>query len=945
MARALINSAVVFQPMIRALALTALLLQCAICPARESGNDIVIGNRHLELRFTRTGDQLLATALVNRSENRTIKLSDDDFALAIDGHPSLHVDDFFVQQVTKERIANGQQLTIELAQRNGVSKVALVYELLDENFFLHRHLEFSPESPLALRQVDVWRVGLTGKCSAQESGPPEYMRENVWGVDGKKGFGQPVFLDNTFWGLEFPVGYNHYDGGKMTLSHFPGRSVAGRFVSKTAVMGVSPLGQVASRFRSYIEQGRNRFPEPRVQVDYNTWTTVSPATESNSLDLVSQFRKNLFEPYGVTFDSFTLDDGWDEKNSLWELRASGFPRGFKTLRDALQPMGTKLGLWLSPSSGYEHGSWGGKNGYTQNATFNWFLCQSDPNYRRDMCRIVPELIRKNDVGFFKMDGFCASCDTNQHPHHLDGDYAREANVDAFIELTIAMRQAKPGVYLDPTSGMWASPWWLWYVDSVWCDTYDGTAPAIVPSLNGLDGATTSRDALLMRRMLQNPGFDPAAFETLGVYLDPTLAIEPQTFFENWQDNAMMVAGRGSRLLTFYMNPAQFPHPSKDWAFLADLIKWTRHNASTLARTEPILGDPYQMEPYGYAHFAGRRGILALRNPFIQPQRVRLKLDTSNGWMANEAGKGTYSARIVFPYQEALPQVLRYGDALKLELQPYQTVLVQIESTDQLPATLTGVRAREISRSSNKIAWEVLGLPGTKSAAWIAGLPNPTKVSLEGKIVAGSKEEQGAELSLTFDGKAERCSAEGGSLQLDRSLDSGSRLAGKCTASIPLGTKASVYVLCRDPSPTNAQFQCRATVNGNAVAVATIRSPIAEKIPLRTLHELPLKRWVFFRFEIPEGKSEVSVTVDGASQDAKPVSVQAGWWLWVERPLEKAIVTMDFKEALPAPVLNPLPFPSAMEFQRKVMTLQPLQTFAPEGNKASLVRDSISKVRK
>lgn len=88
---------------------------------------------------------------------------------------------------------------------------------------------------------------------------------------------------------------------------------------------------------------------------------------------------------------------------------------------------------------------------------------------------------------------------------------------------------------------------------------------------------------------------------------------------------MMVAGRGNRLLTFYMNPAKFPNPERDWPFLAGLIKWTRHNATTLAQTEMILGDPYRGEAYGYAHFLGRRGILALRNPFIQPQTVHVKL--------------------------------------------------------------------------------------------------------------------------------------------------------------------------------------------------------------------------------------------------------------------------------------------------------------------------------
>ena len=895
------------------------------CIAHESGNNFAIGNKYLELRFQRKGEQVASTALINRIASRTIRLSADDFALNFEGQPSLHAADFGLRQISKEPIPDGQRLRLEFAQRGGTSEVAVVYELLDQDFFLRRHLEFSPALPLPLRQVDVWSVGLKGRCSSQEIGPPEYMRYNVWGVEGKRGFGLPVFLEDTFWGLEFPAAYNHYAGGVVTLSHCPGRLVNGRFVSKTAVVGAAPAGQVSAGFHSYIERGRARPRQPEVQVDYNTWTTLMPATESNSLELIRQFRKNLFEPYGVSFNSFTLDDGWDEKNSLWELRASGFPRGFKPLLEALQPMGTRLGLWLSPSSGYEHAGWGGKHGYSQNATFSWFLCQSDPGYRRDMCRVVPDLIRQNDLGFFKMDGFCASCDTNQHPYHWGGDCAREANVDAFIELIKAMRQAKPNIYLDPTSGMWLSPWWLWYVDSVYCDTYDGTAPAIVPSPNGFDGATTSRDALLRRRLALNPGFDAGAIETLGVYLDPTLAIEPQTFFDNWQDNAMMVAGRGNRLLTFYMNPALFPNPPKDWAFLAGMIQWARHNASTLARTEMILGDPYRREPYGYVHFAGRRGILTLRNPFIQPERVRVKLDTSAGWTASESGSGTYVATVVYPYQETLPQRLRYGDTLELDLQAYQILVLHVEPAVPAVLALPGVRCHEVNRTSRKASWELFALPGAKPRVSAKGLPPLEKLTLDGQAITPVRTRHGEEFPLTFGGPKQLCVTQGGSLQADRP-GGGSRLAGKCTATIPQGTKAFMYVLCLDPSPVEVQFQCRTTVNGKVVPVTAIRYPVSPKIPPRTVRELPLKPWVFFRFEVPAGKDEVAVSLQGSEQEPKPFAVQAGWWLWTEQPLQKATLTMEFGQPLPAAPVNPLPFPASLESQREVLTLQPLKVF-------------------
>ncbi len=211
------------------------------CAAQTDGNAWVMGNKYLEFHCQRKGNRVAAMALVNRLVGRTIKLSADDFALHIEGRPSLHAADFSFERVAQEKIPGGQRLTLHLFQNGGTLKLAIVYELLDEDFFLRRHLEFSPALPMSLRQVEVCSVELAGKCSSQETGPPEYMRFNVWGVEGKNGFGQPVFLDDTFLGMEFRAGYNHYAGNAMTLSPFPGRTISGKFASKSVVLGVGWL--------------------------------------------------------------------------------------------------------------------------------------------------------------------------------------------------------------------------------------------------------------------------------------------------------------------------------------------------------------------------------------------------------------------------------------------------------------------------------------------------------------------------------------------------------------------------------------------------------------------------------------------------------------------------------------------------------------------------------
>ena len=597
----------------------------------------------------------------------------------------------------------------------------MIYELGDADFFVRRRLELATDKPLALRQVDVWVGKIAGECIGQ-------------------GFGQPVLLDDTFWGLEFPAGHNAFaqDKAALRLTQFPGRTVTGKFVSKTAVVGVAEKGRVVERFRRYVETFQATPRDRHLFVNYNTWWTLMPPTEENCLALIETFRSKLYAPYGESFDTFTIDDGWDNKDSLWKIRTDRFPRGFTPLVDELKKMNAELGLWLSPSSGYSHAPWGAKNGYEHNSN-PWFLCQSGPKYRRDIVPVVTGLGRRYDMAFFKFDGFSATCEATGHGH-LAGDYAREANVDAYIELLSAVRKVRPDVFLDPTCGMWLSPWWLEYADSIW-GSVSGDYPAIVvPAPVIRDSATGTRDAIFRQRCREHPGYPPAAIEHLGV-----IVITP----EKWEDNAMIVLGRGCRLLTLYINPEFFKRPDRDWAFLASMLKWVRHNAATLAHTELILGDPMKREPYGYAHFAGDRGIVALRNPFIEPRKVAVKLDETSGWKkpASKGGEGRpsrYVARIVYPRHLVLPGRLAHGDALDLELQGYETVIVQID-----PA--------------------VAGEPEMQKPYW--------EVKREGKQLLVELRGRAGEDRLS--------SVEGGKLEA-ATVDGAWRISGTCTAIVPKG---------------------------------------------------------------------------------------------------------------------------------------------------------------
>lgn len=638
--------------------------------ADEAKTPLVLSSEAMQLKFVREGGRVRLGQLENKLSGRTITVAADDFRLEIEGGAPLQTADFRFVRTVRE----GRQLRLQFDNAGAGLGLEIVYELGEHDFFVRRWLELTTARPLPLRNVEVWQAGVPGVCPLQEEGPPIYLTENVWKIDGRKGFGLPVFLEDTFWGLESPTGYNRYEDGAVKLWQHPGRTVEKRFVSKTAVFGVARPQQVARQFRRYVETIQAT-PSGRLEVGFNTWYSLRPPTEKSCLEIAELFRRKLYEPYGVGIDAFILDDGWDKKDSLWEIQAANFPRGFGPVAEALKPMDTRLGLWMSISSGYSHAAWCARNGYAANANYAGFICQSDPKYRRDFAALVRDYQQRFGLGYFKLDSFMLTCDTDKHPWHLPGDFACEANAEAAEELFAAMRAPDHPVFLNPTCGMWCSPWWLRTVDSLWPDLYDGESPAAAPAPDFAESSITSRDAQLRRRCQQNPWFPLQAMDTLDISREGAVPSH---------NLIMATLARGQRFVNLLTDVRRFS--DDDWRFLAAAIQWGRANAGTLSCTELLPGDPMAGEAYGYAHFRDGRGILSLRNPSLQPRTLHIKLDDASGWWRDEA-KGTLAAHIIYPRRETLPGTLKHGDTLDIGLQGFEQMVVQLEPAGVVPPDL------------------------------------------------------------------------------------------------------------------------------------------------------------------------------------------------------------------------------------------------------------------
>jgi hypothetical protein len=245
---------------------------------KRSEAGIALGNDHLELFFTATANRCTASVLSNKLAGKTHPLVQDSFTLGVAGRDPVSTQEFEIMEIRSSAVPEGQSLVFEMRHSAGDINLELIYELGDGDFFMRRRIEASVNRPLNLRTVDVWIAGIEGACSHQ-------------------GYGEPVFLEDTFWGLEYPGGDNRYTEGKVALTHYPGRTIHDHFKSKTAVVGVAEPGRITSRFRQYVHSFQATPGTLPLFVNYNTWWTLMPPTEKNCLALIDIFKQELFDPF------------------------------------------------------------------------------------------------------------------------------------------------------------------------------------------------------------------------------------------------------------------------------------------------------------------------------------------------------------------------------------------------------------------------------------------------------------------------------------------------------------------------------------------------------------------------------------------------------------------------------------------------------------------------
>lgn len=487
--------------------------------------------------------------------------------------------------------------------------------------------------------------------------------------------GSPVVADHFFFACEHPMAANRAQDDRVTCSAECYRPLAaGQSWSRTSVIGVVPDGQMRRGFLYYVE--RERVRPYNLFLHYNSWWDIAWAdrkmNEQLCLDVVETFGRELIKKRQTPFDSFCFDDGWDDNKTLWQFH-DGFPNGFTPHEDAADKFDSSLGVWLSPWGGYgqakkERMQYGETQGFETNQRG---FSLAGPKYYARFRDVCSHMIKEYGVNFFKFDGIAQGINS---PGSGD-QYAPD--IEALLRLTGDLRQLRPDVFISITTGTWPSPYWLWYGDSVWRNGHDWNAHGAGPVRQQW---ITYRD-MTTRKMIayRAPLYPLNSLMIVAVcYAQLGTATRMTDDTDDLIDEIRMAFGGGTQTLELYVTPKMLE--PRAWDALAEASNWARENGDVLVDSHFVGGDPGQGQPYGYASWSPRKGILVLRNPGETAASLTLDLAEALELPADAPRK--YCLASPWKEDQGRPQLtLRADQRHEFKLEPFQAIVLEAKPAD------------------------------------------------------------------------------------------------------------------------------------------------------------------------------------------------------------------------------------------------------------------------
>jgi hypothetical protein len=108
--------------------------------------------------------------------------------------------------------------------------------------------------------------------------------------------------------------------------------------------------------------------------------------------------------------------------------------------------------------------------------------------------------------------------------------------------------------------------------------------------------------------------------------------------------------------------------------MAQSMEWAKDRFPVLSTTTMVGGDPKARETYGYVHFKGNEGVIAVRNPSVEPAGLKVPLDPSMGL---DRDADSLVLERVYPSHWISPALAKAGATLALQLEGYETAIYEV----------------------------------------------------------------------------------------------------------------------------------------------------------------------------------------------------------------------------------------------------------------------------
>jgi hypothetical protein len=472
--------------------------------------------------------------------------------------------------------------------------------------------------------------------------------------------GSPLADEDFYFGFEHPLSWSRVSAGRAEAGitrQLPLRT--GQSVTYSAVVGTYAPGQMRRDFLAYLEAERPRAYRPFL--NYNTWYDIGYTnrfSEADVLDRIHAFGTELVQKRGVQMDSFVLDDGWDDTNTLWGFD-SGFANGLTQVVQAAGAIHAGIGIWMSPWGGYAHEkveriAFGRAHGYE---ILNGGYALSGPRYFQAFSQVAFRMMDQYHVNLFKFDG-TGNADRVFPGSMFDSDFA------AAIHLIGELRKREPGLFINLTTGTYPSPFWLLDADSIWRGGDDHSFAGVGTQRQQW---ITYRDAQTYHNIVERgPLFPLNSLMLHGMIFAQKaegLSTDPGNDF---RDEVLTYFGSGTQLQEMYVSPGLLS--AADWDVLAEAARWSRRNAAILEDTHWIGGDPGQLQVYGWAAWSPQGWIVTLRNPSNAAQSF--SLDLGKALELPNGAKRKFRVRQPFAPRAAGARAWNAGRPVTVRLAPF-----------------------------------------------------------------------------------------------------------------------------------------------------------------------------------------------------------------------------------------------------------------------------------